>query len=284
MKKLFSSLLPFAVCFFLASCEPDTSLQTELTPEQMYEQANDLLKPHADREKPDYQGALKLLQEAANLGYLPAIIDLAGVYLEGSRDGIVKKDRQKAFQLYSLAASHGSAEALYYCGFILEAEKKYDEAFSFYQKAANAGLPDAKYRLGRLLLQKKDPAARPLIQAAAQSHRASLVADASYTMATIHQDGLLGVPADMNTAVKWYLQAADAGDARALHMVGLMYILGEYLPQDAPKGEALLRLSAGQDYVPAIEALIRYLFQKDPAAYALEIEAWVSRLNILKKK
>ena len=88
-----------------------------LTPEQMYEQAGILLKPHAEREKPDYQGALKLLQESANHGYLPAIIDLAGVYMEGSSDGTVKKDPQKAFQLYMLAASRGSADAQYYCGF-----------------------------------------------------------------------------------------------------------------------------------------------------------------------
>lgn len=283
MKRSFSSLLPFVVSSFLVSCGTEEKESPPLTPEQMYEQAGVLLKPHAEREKPDYQGALKLLQESANRGYLPAIIDLAGVYMEGSSDGSVKKDPQKAFQLYTLAATRGSADAQYYCGLLLEKERNIDAAIPYYRNAAKAGLPEAKYRLGRILITKNDPEAVSLIQEAAQSRRATTVAEASYTLAWIYEKGLLNVPSDLNKAVEMYMRSADAGDARSQYIIALMLIEGENLTQDDAKGEALLRLSAGQDYIPAIEALVFYLSQKDSTAYAQEISAWRQRLNSLQK-
>ncbi len=285
MKKLFTTLLPLSFALLAVSCK-DNAAETavSLTPQQKYERAAALLKPNAEHEKPDYTGAFALLKQSADAGYLPAMLDLAGVYLEGSRDGSVKKDRQQALQLYTRAAQLGSADAQYYCAFILLQDKKTDEALPYLRSAAQAGLPEAQYRLGRILQQNNNPEALPLIRMAATSQRASVVAAAAYTMATICQEGMLGQEASMPQAIEWYQRSANAGDPRAQHLIGLMYILGENLPQDEKKGEALLRLSAGQDYLPAIDALVRYLFDKDSTAHADEIRAWADRLQKLQKK
>lgn len=285
MKKIFNALLPFSFVLLAASCTDEPAVPSaSLTPQQQYERAAALLKPNAEHEKPDYAGAFALLKQSAEAGYLPALVDLAGVYLEGSRDGSVKKDRQQALQLYSLAAQQGNAEAQYYCAFILLQEKKTDLALPYLRNAAQAGLPEAQYRLGRILLQQDNADALPLIRMAATSQRASVVAQAAYTMATLYQEGKLGVTASMPQAIEWYQRSADAGDPRAQHLIALMFIVGENLPQDEKKGEALLRLSAGQDYPPAIDALVRFLFDKDPTAYADEIRAWVVRLQKLQNK
>lgn len=284
MKITLRALLLFFSASIISSCGDDEAAPVALSPQQQYERAAVLLKPASEREEPDYKGALRLLQQAADADYLPAILDLAGVYLEGSRDGSVAKDRAKALQLYKRAAAKGSADALYYCGFILQGEGKVNEALAYFKKAAVAGLPEAQYRLGRILLQQNSPEALQLIRMAATSQRASVVASASYTMGCIYQDGKLGVQPDMQLALDWFERSANAGDRRAQHMIGLMYLLGEHLPADVKKGEALLRLSAGQDYVPAIDALVRYLFKADAEAYAEEIRAWSERLQQLRKK
>lgn len=284
MKTHFTALLPLSFALVAISCSEEPLAQAPLTPQQMYERAARLLKPATELESPDYAGAFALLTQAADAGYLPAILDLAGVYLEGSRDGAVKKDRQKALQLYSLAAERGSADAQYYCGFILMQDKKTDAAIPYLHQAAQAGVPEAQYRLGRILLQQSNPDALPLLRMAATSKRASVVAVAAYTMGTIFQDGKLGQSASMPQAIEWYQRSAEAGDPRAQHLIGLMYLVGGDLSQDEKKGEALLRLAAGQDYIPAIDALIRYLFEKDADAYADEIRAWADLLKKLQNK
>lgn len=278
------ALLLFSFTLLTAACSDDADKQQTLTPQQMYEKAAALLKPNAEHEQPDYAGAFRLLEHAAAADYVPAMLDLAGVYLEGSRDGSVSKDRAKAFQWYTRAVQLGSTDALYYCGFILLEDKKTVDAIPYLQRAAQKGLPEAQYQLGRLLLAENNPDALPLIRAAATSQRASVVASASYTLGTVFQNGRLGVQKDMKQATEWYLRSADAGDRRAQHLVGLMYLLGDTLPLDEKKGEALLRLSAGQDYMPAIDALVRYLFSTDADTHAEEIRAWSERLQKLQKR
>mgnify|MGYP000780766156 FL=1 len=56
----------------------------------------------------------------------------------------------------------------------------------------------------------------------------------------------------MERAMKWYEQAASAGDARAQYIVGLAYLEGSGVPVDEGKAFNWLRLAAGQDHVNAM--------------------------------
>lgn len=284
MKRNISSLLLLFCVQGLVSCSDDAPPAPQMTPQQMYERAAAVLQPNSAQEKPDYAQAFSLLSQAAKAGYLPAIIDLAGVYLEGAVDASVPKDRQKALELYQRAAARGSAEGMYYCAFILLHEQKLQEAIPYLRAASDAGVAEAQYELARILLQENVPAAVALFRKAAESQRPKIVASASYMLGIIYLKGYSDIQADMKQAIPWLIRSADAGDARAQYMVALMYLTGDNMTVDEKKGEAMLRLSAGQDYQPAIEVLASYLFRKDPEAHADEIKAWSDRLQELQQK
>ena len=52
--------------------------------------------------------------------------------------------------------------------------------------------------------------------------------------------------------MKWYEQAASAGDAHSQYIVGLAYLEGSGVPADEGKAFNWLRLAAGQDHVNAM--------------------------------
>jgi TPR repeat protein len=186
-----------------------------LTPEQMYEQAGILLKPHAEREKPDYQGALKLLQESANHGYLPAIIDLAGVYMEGSSDGTVKKDPQKAFHWYRQAAMNqypGAIRAMGRCyRYGIGTEVDMEMAVQCFEEASQAADGEAMYYLG-LHYEKGEGVKKSLAMAAQWYEMGAGVGDANCqcNIGWCYETGT-GVKKDMKRAVHWYRESARRG-------------------------------------------------------------------------
>lgn len=351
MKRPFYSWLPFVVAGLLISCGENPQPQEVLTPEQMYQQAQLLLKPNVEHEEPDFKGALELLKKAAEAGYTRACVDMAGIYMGGSKDGSIKADAKLAFQWAAKAAAQGDAVANYLCAQLLlidgqeqaatpyldkaiaarlpdayllkafvlldpphikdilriydqsqrgsimqqmAAQKSLDrivhakdnaEFLRYLTEAAHAGSPNALYILSRYYVAKKDPLAIQWLTEAAQCGHPVIVSKAAYTLATQYDsNSTLGIQPNVETALHWYKISADAGDARAQYILALRLLAGEGVEANEPQGEALLRLAAGQDYPPAIEALVHYLFRKDSDAHAQEIEAWVQRLNMLLQK
>lgn len=277
-----SSLLLLFLCCGVG-CD-DAPAPQPLSAQQKYEKAQALLKPNVENAASDVRGALQLLREAAQAGYLPAMLDYAGIFLEGSKDGSVTKNRVEAMQWYRRAAAAGSMEAEYYIGFILYGDRKVEAAMPYFQRAADAGIPEAQFLYGRILLQKNDARGVDYVRRAAESDRAATVAQAAYTMGVVCQEGRGGQKVDLPQAVEWFKRSADAGDPRALHLVGLMYLNGKGVEQDEQKGATMLRLAAGQDYPAAIKDYITYLQSlDDPTPYADEIRAWATRLQELQK-
>ena len=82
---------------------------------------------------------------AARLGSVDAMRDLGRLYKDGSG---VKLDKKKAERLYRMAADRGDAVAQNSLGFLLDAEKKFDEAFRYYSLAADQGRTTAEFNLG----------------------------------------------------------------------------------------------------------------------------------------
>lgn len=333
--------LPLLVSLLCCAC----SDKAELPPpaenaESLYEKARGLLQPNADNEKPDYKGALALLEKAARAGHVRACVDMAGIYLEGSKDGSVKPDAQVAYTWAAKAAALGDVTADYLCAFLLLSDGKWDKAAPFLDKAiaanvaeahllkafteldaahirdilriyahthrgrimqqmeaqksldrivrtkfndaflqsltaaADAGSPDAMYLLSRYYVMSNPRLAITWLTKATQCGHPATVAKAAYTLATQYED-------DLPVALRWYKLAAEAGDARAQYIVALSLLNGEGMPVNEQQGEAMLRMSAGQHYTPAVEQLVRFLFSKDPEAHANEIHAWQQVLQKL---
>jgi TPR repeat protein len=61
-----------------------------------------------------------------------------------------------------------------------------------------------------------------------------------------------GVEQDYSQALKWYLLAAESGDAMAQFNVGFMYANAEGAERNYPEAVKWYRLSAMQGQVPAI--------------------------------
>jgi TPR repeat protein len=84
-------------------------------------------------------------------------------------------------------------------------------------------------------------------------------ADAQNNLAAMYEQGL-GVEQDLGEAARWYRLAADQGDARAQHSLGGFYLAGRGVARDPAKAAMWIRRSAEQGHVKAINdlALLRW--------------------------
>ena len=99
-------------------------------------------------------------------------------------------------------------------------------------EAAAHGHPEGEFRYGLALLAANQAAGAvaPLAAAAGKGE-----AEAAFVLGDLYDSGAAGVAADPASAARWYREAADAGHARAMNNLGLLYADG-FLAD--PGGEA----------------------------------------------
>lgn len=289
MKKQFFRVTAAVVLSAAFPACGDAGKAAPSTPEQMYAHAQALLKPNAEGEQSDFEGAMEWLTRAAEAGWQQARLDLGGIYLQGGRG--VKADPNKAFDWFSQAAQAGSVEAEFYLGHILynglgrTADKA--AAVLHWRKAAAAGIGEAQYRLAHLLLQDSATQAEALdlLHKVAAGNVPKLAAQAACDLGNIYAKGSYGVALDMHKAADWYARAARGGNSRAQLVYAIMLLSGDSVPVDPQQGMSMLRLAAGQDNPQAIGLLINLLRNAENAAEnEEEAAAWSARLETLRKK
>lgn len=286
MKWRLCTLLLFCL---LAACKPEQSAPAEpQTPQEMYDKALALLRPNAEHDASDTEGALLWLRRAAEGGHLQAQTDLGGLYLSGGRDGKVKPDPAEAYKWFSAAAEQGSKESHLFLGMLLfdgkGVAKDEAAALAHWRTAAEAGIAEAQFRLGRVLARTPETAQEgvSLLKQSVREGQRGGVPQAATALGMMYYKGV-GVPADAQAAAKWYALGATGGDPLAQMVYAQMLLLGDPVPRDEQRGMAMLRMAAGQDYAPAIAALIHLLRDApDAAANEAEAEAWSKRLEKLR--
>lgn len=286
MKRRLCTLLLFCL---LAACKPEQDAPAEpQTPQEMYDKAQALLKPNVEHDASDAEGALQWLRRAAEAGHVQAQTDLGGLYLTGGRDGKVKPDYAEAYKWFRAAAEQGSKEAHLFLGMLLfdgnGVAKDEAAALAHWRTAADAGIAEAQFRLGRVLARTPETAQEgvSLLQQAVREGQRGGVPQAATALGMMYYKGV-GVPADSQTAAKWYALGATGGDPLAQMVYAQMLLLGDPVPRDEQRGMAMLRMAAGQDYAPAMASLIRLLRNApDAAAHEAEAEAWSKRLEKLR--
>jgi len=96
--------------------------------------------------------SLKWLKRSADLGYVPAIYDMAYMYDKGGLG--LPQDIAKAKRMYETAAAGGQVEALLALGWMYRegrgAKLDRQEALSYYLAAAEFGSPDGKSMADKL--------------------------------------------------------------------------------------------------------------------------------------
>lgn len=153
----------------------------------------------------DFAKARDLYQQAADAGHHQAMVQLAGLYFNGS---LGSRDEEQALSWYKKAAALGDRDALYQLGLLSETgvalSVDVSTAIQYYQQSADKG--NAKGMLA---------------------------------LARIYQYGS-GVPKNASLAEKYYQQLASLGNAYAQYQLATLYyegIDGKRIPQ---QGKALL--------------------------------------------
>lgn len=249
------------------------------SPQAMYDLAQNLLKPNVENAQSDFDGAMQWLRKSAEAGWLRAQLDLGGIYYAGGHG--VKPDALQAQQWFARAAAQGSKEAEVFLGMLqydgLLGQKDVEAALRHWRVAADAGIAEGQYRLGRILAQSEQTRKEGvewLVKASAQ------VPQAATALGNLYYKYL----EDASAAAAWFEKGAMAGDPLAQHIFAEMLLLGEPVAKDEERGMAMLRMAAGQDYMPAMARLINILRNgKNARENESEAAAWETRLLELQK-
>lgn len=277
-------LLPFL--FF--ACDEQKQEQEPRTPQEMYAKAQALLKPNVQGQQSDFAGALQWTRKAAEGGLLQAQTDLGGLYLNGGKG--VATDYAEAYRWFAKAAEQGSMQAEVFVGMLLYdgqgVPQNRPAALQHWRKAADAGIADAQFRLGRVLVQRTETVQEgiALLEKAAREGQSGGIPQAATTLGNLYFRGANGAPQNSPLAAAWYAKGAAAGDPLAQWVYAEMLLEGNPVPKDEQRGLAMLRMAAGQDFIPAIGRLINTLRNApDAAEHEQEAEAWNRRLTELQQ-
>src|SRR6266576_2275945 len=199
--------------------------------------------------KNDESEALRLLQRAANQGYMPAEESLGIFYATGI--GMPQPNPGEALTWYRKAAQHGSIDAATNLATMYATAggvpRDLEAAITWFRQAAEAGGAAAQYNLA-LIYGRGDGVPRDdqqslqwLVKAANQDVIPALL-DLAYRY-THPQDGS---KPDVPAGIQRYQKAAELGDGRAQAMLGDIFSNGTLVPADYPQAVKWYRMAADQ--------------------------------------
>lgn len=139
----------------------------------------------------------------------------------------VAPNQGEAMKWYRRSAQGGYAPAQFRLGFFHQDD--HDELVRWYGKAADQGYAKAQYNLG-------------CYYSRGQSKLGKVVPGGPTVWSTI------GIPENLDEAVKWYRKAAENGHARAQYVMGKSYHSGEAVPKDQVEAFKWWRKAAEQGH------------------------------------
>ncbi|MCH9808486.1 MAG: toll/interleukin-1 receptor domain-containing protein [Alphaproteobacteria bacterium] len=169
--------------------------------------------------------ALAILQNAAFLGYAPALFRLSEAYFLGND---IEKDHRKSFALAEAAHAQNLIAATTLLGFHYEnglaVEPNFIIAHKLYSQAAQENERSAMWRLGEMMLttasgqRDTGTALKLLKQSALLGH-----AGAMCSLGKIYEEGI-GVESDLEVAKSFYEDAWTAGELWGAFFLGRMLL------------------------------------------------------------
>lgn len=182
----------------------------------------------------DYSNAFKYFDMAWKNGNSDSRNNLAILYQNGYG---VKKNLEKAIELFELSAKENDDFALNRLGMIYLTEKKDGQKAKYYfEKSSLLGNSDSSYNLAFLYhegryLKQDIPIAIQLYETSIQKFKNTR---SMVNLGYIYQLGF-GVKKDVEKTVKFYQMAVDLGDSHAMCILGLLYQDGKEVKQDIQK-------------------------------------------------
>jgi hypothetical protein len=208
---------------------------SELTPEQKYRQANDLLTiAQATFSRQTEEEAVELLKQSAQAGHAAAWIRLGECYDGGI--GVEFNDSEE-MNCYKAAADLGNQEAIvHYAYKQFYRIRNHEEAYTYIQKALNNDAKgEAHYLLGLLYYHGRGTERNYEKSYASHVESANRGnSDAMFELYVYHSQGI-GCERDPQKAFEWNTKAAGRGHYRACYNQGWHYENGSFVEKDIDK-------------------------------------------------
>ncbi|EEF34477.1 F-box protein At1g70590 isoform X2 [Ricinus communis] len=163
--------------------------------------------------------------------------------------GGVRPNLQKALDSFLKGVALGSPLAMVDAGLVYWEMGFKDKAIALYLKAAELGDPAGQCNLGIYYVQVEPPKPKEAIKWLLQASNAGHVR-AQYQLALCLHQGR-GVDHNLQEAAKWYLKAAAGGYVRAMYNVALCYSVGEGLAQSYRQARKWMKRAADRGHSKA---------------------------------
>lgn len=190
-----------------------------------------------EEDKGEVEKALECYRKVAEIGFTPAFMRLAQMYYNGKG---VEKDLAEAKKWAEKADLAGEAAAALLLGLLYDKAGDAENAVKCYMRAAESGVPNASLRLAMAYYEGKG-VARDL---AAAKHWGEKAAEAGDSEAQMMMGFIAREENDHAKAVKYYLMAAESGDAEACAQVAQCYYNGEGVAKDVTQAKKWAEKSA----------------------------------------
>ncbi|WP_010297595.1 SEL1-like repeat protein [Candidatus Odyssella thessalonicensis] len=205
----------------------------------------------------DEDKGVEYLEFSASLGNAEAAYKLGKIFDNGD---VFEEDPEAAIKYYKQAASKGHVGAIfklaqcYETGFGFE-HPDFGQAFTLYKQAAIRGYAKAQYVLGVLYLKVKRHSNKAITNLAASASHG--YAPALYKLASCYEKGVGVKRSNMAQAFIYYKDAADKGEIKAQHKIGLCYRYGYGTEENPQQAIAYLKKAADKGYARALHNLGR---------------------------
>lgn len=216
----------------------------------------------------DYDKAFELFNEAAALGYSPAIYNTAVCYLDGKG---VEKDSVEAFRHFRKAANMGESKALHNLASCymhgVGTEKNDSLAVHYYTMSANNGTAISQAILGHMYMngtgvgQDSIKGREWYSKAADQDEPAALYALASIMEKEDSVAGYSKRQLRKRQTIKFLTRAAEKRHPEAQYKLGRCYESGVYVRKSKKKAFNWYMHAASQGHTDAMER-VGYCYEK----------------------
>lgn len=218
-------------------------------------------KARAAESEEDYNTAVDLYKAAAEKGHAGAQCALAELCMSGRG---VKKDYIRGRMLFQMAADQGSVEGLhglgtiYWGGYGVERNEK--KALGYLGSAADLGSAEAAAELGMLLYFSEDKDSASALRRFVQAAEAGDITS-MYMAAVMYEEGD-GTPMNGGEAMRWLSVASEQGLPEAKFRLASMYRKQADVPGTRERAEQLYRESAECGLTEAMFNLATMLYER----------------------
>lgn len=226
----------------------DLEAQFELG--KLYKEGNKELNIEINTEE-----GIEWLKKAAEQNHKKAQHELGSYYLN-------KEDHQKAYEMFLKAAKQDYEYSQYNIGLMyhygIYLPKDIDKAIEYYKLAASKKLPSAQCNLGILYFlkheednhQQQDKARKENYLHLALTNLL-LAAKNNIEYAQLHLGKIFQKKGDLKSAISWFKNASDSGNAIAQYHLAIIYWYGLNTEKNHEKAIEYCKLSIANGYVEA---------------------------------